>query len=597
MTKIIKPIYLGIENEFQLMEGKKYTNFSVFFKKFEEEYNKKHFSWGTAMRTVSGTSIYSDGNEPEVCIPPVKIEKGAATNASDLLYLARKELVDFMKPFKEKEKINMNLIGYTSHFSITNVFDVDNTYDMMQYFAVPYSLFCLNPTSTGIGLRPKNGRLELLGDFVPNIDQNRAFLNFYMGTMPLLRDNMDKLPFYAIKARNISENLVCDGRYSKIEIKNKMGARKEIYAQDYLEKYYGLFKESIKEFATESEMKNLEDFIYMKKPLEIDKFKKWAHGSIFKIGKRLNYDEDLTVKDSDYLEEKNLPDLTSKFLSRIVSTDSISMTSIDWNKISFRDARGDMIFLDGIHNQERLERLIQNYEKNPKGIPKIIQKYSRIMDILRANNIDFIPEYENGLREFAKNLLEGKCLSEKYHELAAEGLFRNRKPTDFGRNFANAILSTKCIEYNISENPRCFRKFVKTGKRTLEYDSSKDDSLPDFEEKMKDAFLSENTRDYVYDRIRNSERKLDDLKYKLANEGRWPRFLGKLVGRGMVLYSLAFLAGLGFSLGKYLSFRPEKEKTECAAPIAADSAKISAMDSMKTSADSAYIWKEGGIKE
>ncbi|MFA5084007.1 MAG: hypothetical protein WC475_01300 [Candidatus Paceibacterota bacterium] len=523
MTVIKTPIYIGIENEFQLMRGNRYLDFENYFKRLEKKYGKKHFNiYETAIRTVSGTSIYNDGNEPELCIPPVKIEKGAATNASDLLYLARKELVDFVNPSKDGN--GLSLIGFTSHFSITNPLKLDESKAdhqcddcarIMDYAAVPYSLFCLNPTSTGIGLRPKFNRLELLGDFVPDIDQNRAFLNFYMGTMPLLWKNSHRLPFRAIEARRISENLVHDGRYSKIDIVNKNGSEKKIYAQDYLETYYNLFKESIKEFATESEMKNLEDFIYMKKPLEIDKFKKWAHGSIFKSGEILIYSRELVVDDSDYLEKKNLPDLTSKFLSRIVSTDSIKIEDMDWNEIKFEGiSRNSYMCLNGIYNQGRLEKLMQNYEKTPEDATKIIQKYIKISNMFGTNDVDFIPESENALCEFAKIILEGKCpfslISEDYDRLAKIGLFDNGKPTDFGRNFANAVLSSKHAEYDFSKNMDRLHKKTETKDRILEYDSAKDYSLPDFEEKMKKSLWAVYREHYEKIISKDIEKKLQN---------------------------------------------------------------------------------------
>ncbi|MFA5084003.1 MAG: hypothetical protein WC475_01280 [Candidatus Paceibacterota bacterium] len=608
MTVIKTPIYIGIENEFQLMKGNRYMNFGNYFRDFKKAYSKKYFGKsGTAMRTVSGTSIYNDIQEPEVCIPPVKIEKGAATNASDLLYLARKELIDFMKPLK-KEK-NLDLIGYTSHFSITNSIGIIYGGNTMEHMTVPYSLLCLNPTSTGIGLRPKDERLELVGDFIPDIDQNRAFLNFYMGTMLLLGDNTNKLPFYAIRARNMSENLVRDGRYSKIDIRNKDGTKRTIYAQDYLEKYYSLFKKNIEEFATESEMKNLEDFIYRRKQLEIDKFKKWAHGSIYKDDKILRYNEDLIVKDSDYLEEKNLPDLTSKFLSRIVSTDSIGLKNMEWDEINFKiPFSGKSIDLNGIYNQERLEKLLQNCEKTPEEIPHIIRKYTKIMNIFGTNDAYFVPENEDALCEFSKNLLEGRFPSENCRKLTRMGLFRNRKPTDFGRNFANAVLSTKCEGYDASKNAGCLCKNVKIADRTLEYDASKDNSLPDFEEKMEKAFLSKKAEDYENYRMRQAAARLQDLESTCRREESWSSFFSKTTRKAWWFYYLAIVAGIGFSIGNYCSFRPEKEKTECAAPViavAADSAKTSSadsvktyvVDSMKTVSDNEYIWKNGGIKE
>jgi len=86
-----KVIYVGAENEFQLMRGKEYESFSEHWGSFASRYSAPTFSKGeTSIRTKVGNGIYADGREPEVCTAPIRVEPGFVDKFADSLYLARK---------------------------------------------------------------------------------------------------------------------------------------------------------------------------------------------------------------------------------------------------------------------------------------------------------------------------------------------------------------------------------------------------------------------------------------------------------------------------------------------------------------------------
>ncbi|MBN2053096.1 hypothetical protein JW756_06335 [Candidatus Woesearchaeota archaeon] len=321
------PIYAGIENEFQLMREKE--RFYISDGEFNDllrEYGKPYFKKApTAIRTCVGSAIYIDENEPEVSTPPIALEKGIATKITDMLYLARRELVNFFKPRKDLE-----LIGYSMHWNISKFSDEKLRPSILESMAVPYSLFCLNPASIGTALIIKAipNRWEWRGDHIFEENQIKAFLTLFIGTMSCFEANQKYLPMrYAEESGNeIYSNLVRDGRESKILItreekdmfmSRKRTWKKEITAQDYLETYYDFFKKGIEEVATREEMRNLEDFISGKKKLEVDKKEKYKlYSELKKDEGYLKYDKRFIMPASYFQNERPLPSKMAKHLTR-----------------------------------------------------------------------------------------------------------------------------------------------------------------------------------------------------------------------------------------------------------------------------------------
>src|SRR3989344_1502803 len=147
------PVYVGIENEIMAYFAKGgYVKFNEYYWNQLLEKYKSHFfkRAPTAIRTKSGSAIYLDG-DPEVNTHPVRVEPGFAQKAADSLYLARKELVDFVSSH------DLRLIGYSMHWNISDVVgDCNDTMVVLNRMAVPYFFFALNPLSCGINMRYKD---------------------------------------------------------------------------------------------------------------------------------------------------------------------------------------------------------------------------------------------------------------------------------------------------------------------------------------------------------------------------------------------------------------------------------------------------------
>src|SRR3989344_9411125 len=116
-----KPVYVGIEQEFQLMDTKsgEHLEATDHWDTLENSVGQRHHKVfhisGTAVRTRYGNGRYCDEEDLEVCTPPVRVQRGFTRSAAGLLYLARKELVEFVSPDE-----NNALIGYSTHWNLTD---------------------------------------------------------------------------------------------------------------------------------------------------------------------------------------------------------------------------------------------------------------------------------------------------------------------------------------------------------------------------------------------------------------------------------------------------------------------------------------------
>ncbi len=353
MTKI--NVYIGVENEFQLMEGKDYVDFSTRINDLlrEYEYNASYFRRSnTAIRTKSGSALYADGREPEVCSAPVRVRHGFVSQAADALYLARRELVDLVSADS-----SLSLIGYSTHWNITKCLESVSRAEVMSALAIPYGLFTLTPLSVGINLREKSdpvpGRLELLGDYIEDEAQIRAFLLLYAGTILNFEANAKQLPFYLVEPRGRGDghypNPVLDGRFTRLKVKRPGSDRTyEITAQTYLQMYYELFKEGIAQLGTPEEVRNLEEFIEGRKILEIDKFKKYAFAyQLKKDDGAVDYHPEFCLDPKAYTAERALPTPLVTLLGNAANTHGVTTgytvsprrtESLDWDHIKFENA-------------------------------------------------------------------------------------------------------------------------------------------------------------------------------------------------------------------------------------------------------------------
>jgi len=332
-------IYFGIENSFQLLDSETRNNVRMsdiwldlinryahkYFK--TSEYNKEKTKGAGAIRTKVGSTIVSNGDLPEVATPPVRVRRGFTSEVADNLYLARKELLDFIKGDPD-----LRLIGYATHWNLSDWPARQSRRDeVMAVMAVPFSLFTLTPISIGINLRycpEKSDRFELLGDYLEDEDQIRAFSLFYAATVLGFDENRKSLPVVRqipSSERDLTNlrNRVTDGRYSRITVVTRDTDKSmRVSAQAYMQVLYEYFKPGIEQIGTSEEVENLEDFVYGRKLLEVDKVKRYKQIDKLKgrFGKggwnlSLDYHPDLCVDPELYADEREMPNPLAKLMA------------------------------------------------------------------------------------------------------------------------------------------------------------------------------------------------------------------------------------------------------------------------------------------
>lgn len=497
-------VYVGIENEFQLMKNSEPCNFKNYFDSLLRKYKYSVFCKSeTSIRTKVGSALYADEQEPEVCTAPVRIRRGFARKATDALYLARKELVDVVS-----EDSSLSLIGYSTHWNITHVLGGVARLEIMRAFAVPYSLFTLTPLSCGINLRDKSPRLELLGDYIPDDDQIRAFLLFYAGTILNLKCNSGRLPFILCPNHPRNDvkygNLVLDGRYSKVGVDILDNEHKNITAQTYLEVYYDFFREGIAELGTEDDVENLEDFIYGRRPLEIDRFKKYALANIFRDEndpKRFKTHPLMSVDFRAFKSERDLPDNLSRFLGSLANQKygdgripiaglSLAVDDLGWEYINFLDR-------SIVHPLENIELLSEVIAQSSD---------SEAVELIREFSTLNYSDLEERVRRGSLAISDGL----KDRLLKAYDIVGNPK----------SIGEVPCLDFDLSD------RLGRLESREIRYDPESDNSLP--------SILDDNMK--IFKRRFSFRKAFSDTKLNLGFGDKFLLFLlGTVLGMFTVI--------------------------------------------------------------
>ena len=472
------PVYVGIENEIlAYYRNGEYVRFDEsYWNQLLQRYPHNFFKKSeTAIRTKSGSAIYLDG-DPEVNTHPVRVEPGFAQKAADSLYLARKELVDFVSPD------DLRLIGYSMHWNISDVVgDYNDTMVVLNRMAVPYSLFALNPLSCGINMRYKDEgsgkRLELLGDHIEDEDQIRAFLLFYAASIVNFRANQFKLPIRTSLTLKTEDrhypNLVPDGRYSEIEVVELRSGSMTITAQNYLEIYFEFFRKGIEQLGTPEEVKNLEDFVYGRKKLEIDQFKRFAIASLFKKNKKtyFEYAPELCMNPNKYSEDREIPTPMGRFLGSLADKTNMfvredvrqfSVSSMDWGYITIDEVE----CLGRQTSQNFSITKLENIDLIAEVLSDLREKYGGIKNDLFTILVRDTAKYDSAYIPKSKNAWK------KTNDTNINKHLKRAVLRAFERMYHKDIGNIAVIDFDVE------RRLGELEKRGLEY-KPEEDQLPE----------------------------------------------------------------------------------------------------------------------
>lgn len=168
---------VGLEAEFELVvDGQKTTPEAVFADPRAFMAGPLMHRTGKSYGLATGGAVYFDTGVIEVATPAVEVAPGCAARAGRSLWEAIHHVRDGLDAWETREGRSARLVGFSAH---TNVSfrrpegappeTVERLAELLAYvLPLPMALLAANRQSTGIGVRPRPGRLEVTADFTPS---------------------------------------------------------------------------------------------------------------------------------------------------------------------------------------------------------------------------------------------------------------------------------------------------------------------------------------------------------------------------------------------------------------------------------------------
>lgn len=181
---------IGLEAEFSLyVNDVKLTPERVFGNPRHMVREKMIPRAGRSWHLPSGGALYFDTGVVEVATPIIEIARGCCARAGrslwDQIAFVRSEL----NAWEQDRGINVRLEGFSAHYNISvpkrphlDAAGMHQLALLLTYLLhPPMMLLAANRLSTGIGVRPRDGRIEITADFTPDPDLMTAAASLVTG--------------------------------------------------------------------------------------------------------------------------------------------------------------------------------------------------------------------------------------------------------------------------------------------------------------------------------------------------------------------------------------------------------------------------------
>jgi hypothetical protein len=133
---------------------------------------------GTSYHLPNGAAVYFDTGVVEVATPAIEIERGCMTRASRSLWEAIQFVRQHLDRWERDTGRRARLQGFSAHYNVSvgSVGGRRATADRLERLAralievlpVPVMILATNRRSTGVGVRPRQRRIEITADFTPH---------------------------------------------------------------------------------------------------------------------------------------------------------------------------------------------------------------------------------------------------------------------------------------------------------------------------------------------------------------------------------------------------------------------------------------------
>jgi hypothetical protein len=133
---------------------------------------------GTSYHLPTGGAVYFDTGVIEVATPVIEIERGCAARAGRSLWEGIHIVREELDAWDAANGHDSRLVGFSAHYNVSfelpagepgNGRSVDQLAALLVHvLPVPVMLLATNRRSTGVGVRPRQDRVEITCDFTPS---------------------------------------------------------------------------------------------------------------------------------------------------------------------------------------------------------------------------------------------------------------------------------------------------------------------------------------------------------------------------------------------------------------------------------------------
>lgn len=133
---------------------------------------------GTSYHLPTGGAVYFDTGVIEVATPVIEIERGCAARAGRSLWEALQFIRGELDAWDARSGRATRLVGFSAHYNVSfelppgepaNGRTIEQLAHLLTYILpAPVMLLATNRRSTGVGVRPRQDRIEITSDFTPS---------------------------------------------------------------------------------------------------------------------------------------------------------------------------------------------------------------------------------------------------------------------------------------------------------------------------------------------------------------------------------------------------------------------------------------------
>ena len=185
---------MGLEAEFTvLLDGRPVKPEDVFKSPTQIVREPMMHRTGRSYHLPTGGAVYFDTGVIEIATPMIEIERACSARAGRSLWESIRFLRGELDAWEERHGQNVQLVGFSTHYNVSfelsdheqgNGRKVDKLAMLLLHILpMPVMLLAANRRSTGIGLRPRNDRIEVTADFTPDASLMIATASLIVGVV------------------------------------------------------------------------------------------------------------------------------------------------------------------------------------------------------------------------------------------------------------------------------------------------------------------------------------------------------------------------------------------------------------------------------